>query len=167
MPKAGKSTRPIIINTTSLIAQIKIILKNNIDAFLEEKSFPTDRSQLSQFPKFQKSNDKLTFNLILNTDGVSPKQSTRATFWTVSFGIVELDRFRRGHHHNIALSSLISGPSKPPMVAWEHALTILKEEIRQMRNVGIMIGQYRFFLSSINGCIDLEVCFNRFEFFPF
>lgn len=128
-----------------------------MNALLDHREYRTDRSELSQFPKFQRNNQRLTFNLILNTDGVSPRQCSRATFWTLSFGVVELDRFHRGKHKNIALSAIISGSTKPPYEAWAFVTEKLVDEIREMREDGITVDDRTFYLSSINGCVDLEV----------
>ena len=132
-------------------------MKNNLNAFLTRREYRTDRSELSQFPKFQRNSESLTFNLILNTDGVSPQQCSRANFWTVSLAVVELDRFHRGQHRNMGLSAIISGSSKPPYEAWAFVVEKLADEIQEMREIGIVVDDKTFYLSSINGCVDLEV----------
>ena len=131
-------------------------MKSNIDELTTQKVYRTDRSQLRQFPKFE--NSQLSFNLIVNVDGVAP-DNCRSTMWVVYFALVELDHNKRGKRHNMAATSVIAGCFKPSQDVWKLVVEPLKKELQELKEHGISINGKTFFLSSVNGSIDLDVSY--------
>uniref|UniRef100_A0A914Z9T6 Uncharacterized protein n=1 Tax=Panagrolaimus superbus TaxID=310955 RepID=A0A914Z9T6_9BILA len=130
--RATKEYRPTGIATSSIIPQLRDILKRTAHLLVQPHEF--ERGELGQFPKSQiKHVDEKTviLKLLCNTDGVSPKQNFRGSFWPLYFQIGQLPAHVRGLFVNTAIGGILTCSSKPPTKAWdlmfEHVLKLLHE----------------------------------------
>uniref|UniRef100_A0A7E5A246 ATP-dependent DNA helicase n=1 Tax=Panagrellus redivivus TaxID=6233 RepID=A0A7E5A246_PANRE len=154
---AGRSLeyKPFGVATSSLIVQLEYILTKNIDFFLNPPNIdPSDRSELHTW--HNSGNDGfIKLHLILNTDGVSPKQCFQGELNPVYASIGNLPAHRRGLLGNICCTSVITGRGKPGNEIWKIVVDDLQPQLAYLTETGITCNGIIFKLGHLDVTIDI------------
>uniref|UniRef100_A0AC34FWL7 Uncharacterized protein n=1 Tax=Panagrolaimus sp. ES5 TaxID=591445 RepID=A0AC34FWL7_9BILA len=162
--RATKEYRPTGIATASLVPQIAEIIRRTSHLLVRPNG--SDRSELGHFPlsQLKQIDDKtILLRLMMNTDGVSPKQNFIGSFWPVFFEITQLPAHIRGLIINTALAAIITCGSKPPAKAFAIFAHKTKADLIYLRDVGIEVNglRYKFDLGDLIMDLDAIVfCYN-------
>jgi hypothetical protein len=155
----GKKSSVILVCTSTIRQQLNDVIRKNFDEITASNVTTTERNELSDFPgNIQLVNDeRRILRLLINTDGVSPKQSYRGDLWPVYLALGDLKSSSRGSIVNSIIYAIISGIGKPPDPVWKVALKPLKLELEELNLKPVEVNGVKFSFQIDHGIFDNDV----------